>query len=242
MIHRPSPLVVDIGGSRCSKRAHEVREDDYFAGRDEGNPNGPIVPCRVLEVFTRIAPVVRINALGQVIRVSPQHRIHVRDRDFIEVCQLKPGDEFLSDDGRWLPVDSIEDRGEVVPVYNFRLEGYHTYFVGSPEWGFSIWAHNTGCPIPGGQGSSKPIHGNSALSPRTAYLYKLVDKTGKLLKWGITQDLAKRYSAAFMKDKELTKMTQGSRSLMMLAERWAIQAKRGPLNHERIRGLIQGML
>ena len=103
--------------------------------------------------------MVRINALGQVIRVSPQHRIHVRDRDFIEVCQLKPGDEFLSDDGRWLPVDSIEDRGEVVPVYNFRLEGYHTYFVGSPEWGFSLWAHNAAClPIEGRAPHGSPGH------------------------------------------------------------------------------------
>ena len=186
--------------------------------------------------------MVRINALGQVIRVSPQHRIHVHDRDFIEVCQLKPGDEFLSDDGRWLPVDSIEDRGEVVPVYNFRLQGYHTYFVGSPEWGFSIWAHNTGCPIPGGQGSSKPIHGNSALSPRTAYLYKLLDKSGKFLKWGVTQNMARRYAKAIRESTHMIPVTQGSRSLMLLAERWLIQTQRGPLNLERIRPLIERML
>ena len=70
----------------------------------------------MLEVFTRIAPVVRINTMGQVIRVSGEHRVYARDRDFIEVFQLKPGDEFRCDDGRWLPVDSIEDRGEVVQV------------------------------------------------------------------------------------------------------------------------------
>jgi hypothetical protein len=29
-----------------------------------------------------------------------------------------------------------------VPVYNLRIAEYHTYFVGSAEWGFSVWTHN----------------------------------------------------------------------------------------------------
>jgi hypothetical protein len=32
---------------------------------------------------------------------------------------------------------------EAEPVYNMRIEGYHTYFVGSEYWGFSVWSHNT---------------------------------------------------------------------------------------------------
>lgn len=31
-------------------------------------------------------------------------------------------------------------------VYNMRVEEYHTYFVGSAEWGFSVWVHNA-CSI-----------------------------------------------------------------------------------------------
>jgi filamentous hemagglutinin len=27
-------------------------------------------------------------------------------------------------------------------VYNMRIEEYHTFFVGSPTWGFSVWTHN----------------------------------------------------------------------------------------------------
>src|SRR5581483_3096131 len=27
-------------------------------------------------------------------------------------------------------------------VYNLRVADYHTYFVGAPEWGFAVWAHN----------------------------------------------------------------------------------------------------
>ena len=34
-------------------------------------------------------------------------------------------------------------------VYNLRIEEYHTYFVGSAEWGFSVWAHNADYGTPG---------------------------------------------------------------------------------------------
>ncbi len=27
-------------------------------------------------------------------------------------------------------------------MYNVRVADHHTYFVGTDEWGFSVWAHN----------------------------------------------------------------------------------------------------
>jgi hypothetical protein len=30
----------------------------------------------------------------------------------------------------------------VETVYNLEVEGDHTYFVGSDEWGFAVWVHN----------------------------------------------------------------------------------------------------
>lgn len=41
-------------------------------------------------------------------------------------------------------VEAVEDSGKVETVYNWRITDYHTYFVGSEEWGFSVWAHNAG--------------------------------------------------------------------------------------------------
>jgi WD40 repeat protein len=37
-----------------------------------------------------------------------------------------------------LAVESTHDSGEVAPVYNMRVEEYHTYFVGNAEGGFSV--------------------------------------------------------------------------------------------------------
>ncbi|MEN6457301.1 MAG: hypothetical protein ABFC63_00005, partial [Thermoguttaceae bacterium] len=56
-----------------------------------------------------------------------------------------PGDLLKSHDGRWVAVDSVSDTNEDVTVYNLRIEEYHTYFVGSDEWGFSVLSHNTAC-------------------------------------------------------------------------------------------------
>ena len=64
----------------------------------------------------------------------------------------------------------------------------------------------------------------------------------QVLKWGITQDLAKRYTQKVLAGGKLIPVTQGSRSLMMTAERWLIQTARGPLNKERIRGIVQTVL
>ncbi len=77
------------------------------------------------------------------------------------------------------------------------------------------------------------IHGNAANSPRTAYLYGLYDKaTNQLLKWGISQKPATRYSRAFMEDKVIRPIMSGSRSLMLQQERSLVETQPGPLNFE----------
>jgi hypothetical protein len=76
------------------------------------------------------------------------------------------------------------------------------------------------------------IHGNSALSARTTYLYRLQDLNGNLLKWGITQNMAKRYSQSFMTGKLMTEVAHGSRADMLEMERGLVETQPGPLNRE----------
>jgi hypothetical protein len=49
-------------------------------------------------------------------------------------------------------VEDLCEAGEVATVYNLCVADYHTYFVGSPEWGFSVWAHNADYPKNSGAG------------------------------------------------------------------------------------------
>jgi hypothetical protein len=80
--------------------------------------------------------------------------------------------------------------------------------------------------------ATKPIHGNSALSPRPATLYRLEDYSGNFLKWGITQNPATRYPASFLKYMRLVRVTEGPRSLMLQLERDLVETAPGPLNME----------
>jgi RHS repeat-associated protein len=83
---------------------------------------------------------------------------------------------------------------------------------------------------------AKGLHGNSALSSRTAYLYRLTTRGGDLLKWGISYNPAKRYSFSAMLGKRMQVMTSGTRREMLDLERWIVERDPGPLNHERWAG------
>jgi hypothetical protein len=50
---------------------------------------------------------------------------------------------LLGEDGRWLVVEDLLDTGVWELVYNLRITDWHTYFVGTQDWGFAVWAHNS---------------------------------------------------------------------------------------------------
>ena len=56
---------------------------------------------------------------------------------------MQIGDLLSSHDGQWVPVDDLLDTGEYEQVYNLRIADFHTYFVGTRDWTFSVWSHNT---------------------------------------------------------------------------------------------------
>jgi RHS repeat-associated protein len=91
------------------------------------------------------------------------------------------------------------------------------------------------CPVSIPQNPTWPAstpHGNSLNSPRTAYLYRLEDSEGNLLKWGVTQDMSKRYPKSFLKDKVMRLWTSGTRADMIRLERELVETQPGTLNHE----------
>jgi hypothetical protein len=129
---------------------------------------------------------------------------------------------------------------EVATVYNLTIADLHTYYV-SPERdrdiGTAILVHNAkapgGCALPAPSPASKKVHGNSANSSRTTYLYRLTDTyTGQYLKTGISSNTARRYTRAFMKDKRLDPMSSGSGREMLNLERYIVERDPGPLDFE----------
>ena len=75
-------------------------------------------------------------------------------------------------------------------------------------------------------------HGNSLLSPRTAYLYRLYTNSGDFLKVGMSQDPYSRYTQGFLWNKYIRVFAQGSRAEMSALERYLVETEPGPLNFE----------
>lgn len=76
------------------------------------------------------------------------------------------------------------------------------------------------------------VHGNSALSPARAYLYRLSTRGGDYLKTGISKNPGTRYTKTFMEDKKMVILQSGSRREMLNLERYIVERDPGPLNYE----------
>ncbi len=135
-----TPLLTPTG----ARRIETFRIGDLLLSRGELNPDGPVEVKQVEEVFVRLAPILHLHVRDQVIRTTGEHLMYVYNKtDWLPAGQLQPGDLLLSDDGQLVPVGEVYDTGEWEKVYNLRVAEHHTYFVGSEEWGFSVWAHNS---------------------------------------------------------------------------------------------------
>ncbi len=126
-----------------SEYIENIREGDYVLSRDENDADGPVVARQVEEVFTSYAKIWHVHVGGQVIRTTAEHPFWVRGKGWTAGWELRVGDKLSSHDGRWVTVEDLLDTGEWETVYNLRVIGYATYFVGCLSWGFSVWRHNS---------------------------------------------------------------------------------------------------
>ena len=108
------------------------------------------------EVFRAESALVTLDVGGRSIRTTAEHPFWVQGRGWTKACDLIAGDRLRCADGRRVVVAGVRDAGEVAAVYNLRVAADHTYFVGDPGWGFSVWAHNA-------------CWGNSGNIPETVY-------------------------------------------------------------------------
>jgi hypothetical protein len=90
----------------------------------------------------------------------------------VACAELGPGDLLKTEGGWWLPVEEVYDTGEYERVYNLRVSDFHTYFVGTKDWGFAVWAHNQYLNGP---------EGAVALKEFADGRFAWVDKDGKIV-------------------------------------------------------------
>lgn len=124
------------------KPIEQLKPGDVVLSRDEASVEGPVESKLVEELFVREGVVLDLTVCGQVIHTTPEHPFYVQARGWTAAGDLQAGDLLATRDGRWLPLEAAHNTGRVETVYNLRIADWHTYFVGSGEWGFGVWVHN----------------------------------------------------------------------------------------------------
>lgn len=133
-----TPLLTPTG----SKCVEEFVVGDLVLSRDQYDPDAPIHPQVVEEVFLRLGKILALRMGRQTIRTTSEHPFWVVGKGWLPAREVMTGDRFLSHDGMEVVVSEVVQTDEWEAVYNLRVAEDHTYFVGCGEWGFSVWAHN----------------------------------------------------------------------------------------------------
>ena len=76
--------------------------------------------------------MVRFQAGGETITCTTEHPFYVQGKGWVAAQDLKPNDKLELRDGEDAFVDAVryEKLDKPIPVFNFEVEGFHTYFVG----------------------------------------------------------------------------------------------------------------
>jgi hypothetical protein len=78
---------------------------------DEHDPEGPLTPKRIEEVFVRLGRIVHLHVRNnRVNRTTPEHPYHELDKRWLPTGQKQNGD-LLRCDHDWIPVTVLLDTG-----------------------------------------------------------------------------------------------------------------------------------
>jgi hypothetical protein len=127
-----------------SKPIDEFQVGDMILSRSEFDAGGPLAVKEVQEVFVRVAAILELRVNGQCIKTTGEHPFYVENKGWLPASELNAGNVLLSHDSQCMTIQEVTATGDYATVYNLRIADYHTYFVGSSDWGFSVWAHNAG--------------------------------------------------------------------------------------------------
>ena len=100
---------------------------------------------KVLETYVRqVERLVYLTVNGEEIVTTVDHPFYVKNRGFVNACDLQIGNKVINVSGDALVIENIitEFVNNPVTVYNFQVEDFHTYYVGNNR----ILVHNANYP------------------------------------------------------------------------------------------------
>jgi hypothetical protein len=124
------------------KRIEELQAGDFVLARDEHNLEGLVEPRMVERTLHGEANIVEVHVGGQTIRTTALHPFFVRGKGWTPAGEVKVEDRLSTNHGDWIEVEKVLHTEKSEAVYNLRVAGHRTYFVGSRAWKFGVWVHN----------------------------------------------------------------------------------------------------
>ena len=132
-----------------TKNIEDIEVGDLVLARDE---HGTEIGWRpVVEVYRRTSHHLRhlkfrdSDGHEQALATTDEHPFFVIDtQTYVDAGMLIPGQKFQSADGKQqrLITTRREEHSEGIDVFNFQVEGFHTYFVAQTTCDMPILVHN----------------------------------------------------------------------------------------------------
>ena len=99
--------------------------------------------------------VVHVKVAGETITTTTEHPFYVPNKGWTAAIKLRAGDILVMSNGEYVVVEQVEHEllESPVRVYNFEVEGFHTYFVGDT----SVLVHNA-CRVKTGNVKDKVVY------------------------------------------------------------------------------------
>ena len=107
----------------------------------ENPKTGEIELKEVLNTFEKqVDTIVTITVNGENIETTEAHLFYVENVGWVPASMLREGDILSLEDGRNVPIESIETTtyNHYINVYNFEVDDFHTYYVSN----ISVLTHN----------------------------------------------------------------------------------------------------
>jgi RHS repeat-associated protein len=165
-----TPVVMADGSL---KPIEKVRAGEKVLSRDE--KSGKTQAKKVKRTFeNHKATLVLTLAGGEKIETTAEHPFYVQGKGFVKAGELGIGTSIVTRAGPAPQVLAKESKDEVVPVFNFEVEGFHTYFVGTAQ----VWVHND-CSPEIALGKFNRLQGKDFVPELAPFTERLSESLGK---------------------------------------------------------------
>ncbi|MGM7703482.1 polymorphic toxin-type HINT domain-containing protein [Pseudalkalibacillus sp. Hm43] len=106
---------------------------------------GEVAHKPVTRLFeNQVDETYKLKIADETITTTSDHPFWIDGKGWVETSDLQVGDRIETHTGKYLPINQIHQIEEPATVYNFTVDGFHTYYVSD----LGILVHNENCIDP----------------------------------------------------------------------------------------------